>query len=464
MNKIFKRHLPQALPWLIVASAASAQTTVIVDNSSPGFSSSGIWSSSTAGSPTFAGTDHLVAPGLNSIVDNASPQFSKVGNWTVRTDGTRIYGANFLTAPVTPRFPHHYPVVIVDNKTNDTFTRGQVDWPTSQSLSGYHGEDYAAYEVTYQNVSKVTAMTYQSRTLYGGTGIRDVRLSARWPVSSTNASNAVVRVRLDSMPNSPQIAQYTVNQRTLSGEWQALGTFSVAGEDKLRIEFDATNADGRVIADAIKLEQVESSPVAAARWNLPTNGPGDFMVYARWPAFAGAGSGTPVWTLVGGQGTTTPGVGTNDLSQARVPGLWTAIGRVNLRGSQPNYVLLEDSGSTSSGVIAADAVVVTQYGYFPIVTWNVAVEGQTTDVYAQWSADSTRAADAQYAIAYWDASCTRQTLAVTVDQRDAGAATGAYLGRITTGACSLGRSIRVQLMPGSGVGTLSADAIRFVSF
>ncbi|WP_377155378.1 hypothetical protein ACFJIX_25255 [Roseateles sp. UC29_93] len=456
MNTYLQRRLPRVLACLLgSAAAAIAQTTTVVDNTSAGFTAGYAWTSSTAGSPTFAGANHLVASGLSNIIDNTSPNFSTIGNWSTLTDGTGIYGTNYLSAPMSSRSIYRYPAVVADNRSNSVYRFNNM-WAAGTTLSGYYGQDYAYIEPNFVNYPKIVQYEVDIFNQGGISGSRQMTLSAHWPTSSTNATNTVFRVRTYG---GALLAQYTVNQRQSSGEWKLLGpAFTASYESQLRIEVDATNADGRVIADAIRLDTVDSVPVNTARWQLPSNGPsGTQDVYARWPE--GGLNGLAVWTAVGGNGSSKPVL----TYQSQIGGRWIKVGEASLSGPQSNAVLLEES-TLNGGHLAADAIAYVPQSSFPSAQWFFNTGGAPTDIYVQWSADASRAPDARYIVTtYLGSSCAVVERAITVDQRDAGAATGTYLGRFTSDR-SCPAETKVELMPGNGVGTLSADAVRFVTF
>ncbi|MDH0867259.1 hypothetical protein [Mitsuaria sp. GD03876] len=462
MNRTFKRRLPLVLPWLVAASAAAAQTTV-VDNTSTGFTANYVWTSSTAGSATFAGPNHLVANGLANILDNTSPQFSTTGNWQARTDGIGMYGPSFvaMTAP-SARFPYHFPPRILDNDTYHGAEGGSNNWLGSTALAGYYGANYRYFDPATSTGDRVTKFRFVTESIGGISQMRTVQLSAHWPASPGNASNAIYRVR----NGAAVVAEHRVNQRQSSGDWAPLGQpFSIGSASDLTIEVDATGADGVVIADAVRLVSVDATLVNAARWQLPSmpwSMPVD--IYARWPQAYPLPSPYVAWTLVGGTGHEHNVIGNPDTAQAPADGEWRKLGRIDLQGTQSNYVLLEETGVGAQPVFA-DAVAYVPANAFPIASWESSAPGRAVDLYVQWSADATRSAEARYVVTHWasqnGACVSPRRFSVKVDQRDATLAAGTYLGRVPADQnCG---TTKVELVPGSGVGTLSADAVRFVS-
>lgn len=428
--------------------------TIVIDNSSASFTKTGIWSSSVSGTTSFVGVDHLLAtaPPPSAFVDNSSASYT--GSWSSSTALPRYFGADYAKAPAAYNRPVHLPEFVVDNETymkGFGTLHGASSWPAFTSAPGYYGKNYIAY-VPGQGLGLKTWYRFDIRPFANWSVSQTMTLQAHWPASPNNASNATIR--LLKWGNMSVVATYTVNQKVSSGTWFTLGTHTFDGAT-YAIEFDATGANGQVVADAIRVVSQDASPPNVAKWPLP-NVAGVHDVYARWPSspqndhFVG-------WTVTGGDGTDFPA----NINQRQGNGQWQKLGAVDLSGSQANHVLLEQFGGNTGGTLSADAVLYVPRNTLPTATWSIP-STSTADVYVNWSADSTRSAAAQYSVKTYipGAGCASQIQTVVVDQRVAPPGTGRHLGRFSSDLSCAPWS--VTLMPDGGGGTLSADAIYLV--
>lgn len=436
---------------LLGAAAPVCAGTIVVDHGSPDFYAQGQWIPSTAGTPTFVGGSHLVAQPLPSyaVIDNTSPQFSTFGSWSQAATLPGRFGTNYAAAPHLWSAPLSFPTVIVDNRSSSKtprHNRFSSSWNRGDSVPGVYGRDFAHSSPTAS--SKIANFVFALQGYANLGNEMPATVSAWWPADPGNASNTVIRL---TQGGTKLIAQWVVNQQQGGGQWNALGTVQLDPGVTYYLAFDATAANGRVVADAVKIES--TNPANSARWQLP-NYNGDYDVFARWPAQSGSEVFVG-WTIVGGDGSDAPSGST---SQRSYGGEWRKMGTVHLGGKQPNYAQVLQFGR-SSLPIQADAVAVVPRYSFPIATWKAAMVGSVV-VRATWAADASRAGDAKYVIHTYGANCAPQSRLVTVDQRIAPPPGGYVLGTVTnTGECTT--QIEVQLMPETGIGTLSADSVSF---
>ncbi len=175
------------------------------------------------------------------------------------------------------------------------------------------------------------------------------RVYARWPAHPNRAANAVFRVQTPS-----GIVPVTVNQQTNSGLWQLLGIYALdAGPTSITLD---DQADGYVIADAVKFEPEGAQPESAT-WSPALTTPARYDVYARWTALANRTTQAKyVITHQGGTATVTQNQQANGATW-NLLGTWTfAAGQgVRLEASEGGYVIADAlrfvpaAGQPSSG-------------------------------------------------------------------------------------------------------------------
>ncbi|WP_273208538.1 hypothetical protein [Marinobacter subterrani] len=116
---------------------------------------------------------------------------------------------------------------------------------TSSVTGGYIGENYVAMPAgTGEN--SVTWSFYDVSP-----GVQQI-LSAIWTSHSNRATNATYRVQYETQGGTLEELQFTVDQTSGGRNWQRLGVFT-PGSNQLTVSL-SNNANGYVIADALKLE------------------------------------------------------------------------------------------------------------------------------------------------------------------------------------------------------------------
>jgi len=193
---------------------------IIVDNSDPGFSATGNWSSSTSASG-FYGADYRVRPAGTisgtQILDNGASGTTKSGTWQTRTNPVGYYGANF---------------------ERSSQATAQYSWTLPVTTPGKH------------------------------------RVYVRHPSDSSFRSNANYQVTFAGGSQS-----YTVDQRSGGGAWRLLGTHTFTTTAQVTLTVGAGSTGNYLVADAVKILPIDSE---VARWSVPATR--SYDVYARWPA------------------------------------------------------------------------------------------------------------------------------------------------------------------------------------
>ncbi len=424
----------------------------IIDNGSPGYQGSLAWSDASAG--TAQGGSHQVAAGLTGVIDNASAAFTTQGVWQTASSRPSFHGSNYATAAADTSQARHASFVI-DNTTSTLYSRGCMQG-TSTTAPGYYGRNYVRVAPNIPALYKYCELRYNTQLPGNLGGSFPVAIYAHWPAHAEHASNAKITVLNSSYA---VVATFTVNQKVASGEWAYLGQVNqVAGT--VFIRFDATNANGIVAADAVKIEAANLSTSKLARWQLPQGLSGNQDIYARWPEWTSS-EAMPAWVLIGGDGST---LVRNGVSQRANGGQWRLLGRIHATGSQKNIVQLEHFGQT--GTLVADAVAHVPAGKFPSATWTHATLTGPFDLHVSWVADPGRTTKALYVVKTLfpqGSSCNFQTQLVRVDQTVAPAGGRLLLGSFTASSDPACGGATVTLMPDDKPGTLSADAVFFVT-
>lgn len=162
-----------------------------------------------------------------------------------RTDGSKLapeeidyYELQYLRADAAR------VEVVVDNAQSGFVAYGP-EVNNSSSTSGYIGEDYVAMPAgTGEN-----SATWFFDDLSPGT---EYRLSANWTSHPNRATDATYQVRYQASDSRLEEREYTVNQVSGGGVWRELG-FLTPVSSQLSVTL-LNDADGYVIADALKLE------------------------------------------------------------------------------------------------------------------------------------------------------------------------------------------------------------------
>lgn len=261
---------------------------------------------------------------------------------------------------------------------------------------------------------------------------------ARWTQHSNRASNARYTVADDSGASS-----ITVDQRQSGGQWNLLGAFSYTQGMQYQVSL-TDQADGYVIADAVRFIPVDAQPNAAS-WNISVGESGQYLVYARWTSHANRAANA-VYSLADDSGSEAVQV-----DQRLNGGQWNLLGTFDFSSDRNYRVRLTDE---ANGYVVADAVMVVPVdaGYNSFV-WNVTVpaSGQY-EVYARWTAHPNRATDAKYTVRH----DTGDALAVVNQQQN-----GAQWNRLGIFTFTRGGQYSITLTDQAN-GYVIADAIRLV--
>ncbi|MDK8464277.1 hypothetical protein QPL94_11935 [Marinobacter sp. SS13-12] len=134
--------------------------------------------------------------------------------------------------------------IISDNGSSGFVIYGP-DASTSTVTDGYVGENYVA-------MPSGTGDSYASWSVNDISPGTEYRLSANWTSYSNRATNATYHVQYETVNGNLDERQFTVDQTSGGGTWQELGSF-IPGSSQLTVVL-ANDADGYVIADAIRLE------------------------------------------------------------------------------------------------------------------------------------------------------------------------------------------------------------------
>ncbi|TBW58737.1 hypothetical protein EZI54_02380 [Marinobacter halodurans] len=132
--------------------------------------------------------------------------------------------------------------LIIDNTDSRTSSTGS--WSHSSTETGFYGDDYQ-WALSGDGSA---AFHWQP----GLTETATYTVYARWTAYSNRASDATYTVTSNGVQH-----QSIVDQRSNGGTWQSLGTFALGTDAEIALSNDA---NGTVIADAVKLVPSDSSP------------------------------------------------------------------------------------------------------------------------------------------------------------------------------------------------------------
>ncbi|MDR6227200.1 golvesin C-terminal-like domain-containing protein [Desmospora profundinema] len=200
-------------------------------------------------------------------VDIGTYEFNSGANKIVQTDdadGYVIADAIRLqkTAdqPPADADPEESHTVIIDNKDSDTSFKG--NWPSSKNVSGYYGSDYQPNAAGSGNDTFTWTLNPPKNGMY--------RVFVHYAAASDRASNAPYTVTYADGKTT-----YRIDQRKNGGKWVELGDFNFKQGTPGKVTL-SDDADGYVIADAVKFELVPHAQIvdntspgnkAVGEWN-----------------------------------------------------------------------------------------------------------------------------------------------------------------------------------------------------
>ncbi len=358
-----------------------APEALVVDNSDAAFTALGDWSSSSA-VPGYLGTDYLhhaadTNPLGETIIDNRDAAFSVTGEWPALSRGFGYYNTDYQ---------YHAPNdgatgTIIDNADADTEVIG--NWPAVTTAAGYQSN------FQYRQAgSGSNRFTWRANIPASGS----YRVYARWVADSNRASNAPYTITHDGGSTT-----VPANQRQSGGVWNLLGTFSFTqGVHAVSL---SDQADGYVVADAIKIVAVDAPP-SSATWTFNAPASKRYHVYGRWVAGSNRADNAPYTIAHDGGSTAVPA------NQKQNGGLWNLLGTFNFTQGLSYAVTVSDQ---ANGYVIADAVrFVPEETAANTAIWTFnAPASKHYRVYARWTADSDRAGNAPYSVAHDGGSTTR---------------------------------------------------------
>jgi RHS repeat-associated protein len=427
--------------YLWHAPTGLSPETIYLDNVGPEFSSTGFWGLSTwtGGGAPYAG-DFLYAkpdadPADTVTVDNESPGFSTFGDWATSTwtgGGGRFY-TNYRVISPTVASPD---AVVVDN-LDAGFSVSGAAWNSSTNTG--NGRLVGSNIFWLSNTAPSNTATW-TPTLPAA---KDYRVYAWWTSASDRASDATYTVHHASGSTAVQ-----VNQKTGRDQWNLLGTFSLAPGNNHRVEL-SNQANGVVMADAIQFFPVDGTPNTAT-WTPEIPQSQEYHVYAWWSQASDRAQNAPF--------TVHHAAGSDEIvvNQRTNGGQWNLLGTYPFAPGSGHRV--EVTNSEVNGGVNADAVKFVPVNPDPsapppTATWTPEISvAREYDVFAMWSADSTRPPDATYVVHH-----SGGTSSVVVNQRSNGGQWN-LLGTYTF-APESGHRIDLSQQPN---GFVIADAIQMV--
>ncbi|SFM53796.1 golvesin C-terminal-like domain-containing protein [Marinobacter zhejiangensis] len=165
-----------------------------------------------------------------------------------RADGTSLSTSDIAYYELSYQMAMAGEEQIVDNDSTDFISYG--GGRTSSSYKGYYGSSYFIMDPG----SGETTAEWQVYNLSPGV---QYELYGYWVASARRASNATYQFTYTDANGKQVTTSSVVDQRDNGSTWQLLGSFESSG-GQLTVKID-NNADGYVIADAIKVSAASSS-------------------------------------------------------------------------------------------------------------------------------------------------------------------------------------------------------------
>jgi len=224
---------------------------------------------------------------------------------------------------------------------------------------------------------------------------KQYHIYARWTAGANRATNANYIVSHDG-GDTPT----SMNQQANGGSWNLLGTYSFTQGNEYLVRL-TDQADGFMIADAIKVVPIDAPPNSAS-WLFVANQTGQHQVYAHWTAHPNRASNAS-YTVQHAAGST-PVV----VNQQTDSATWNLLGTFDFIQGETYSVTLTDQ---ADGYVIADAITVLPPDARPnSFSWKlpIATTGQY-EVYARWTSHANRASNARFTVQH-DGGETLHTL------------------------------------------------------
>jgi RHS repeat-associated protein len=467
------QHTPNQLP----------PEAIVVDNVDAGFALTGTWSTATSSGKY--GTDFRYAPANQAtpdsvITDNDAASTSLTGTWSTSTASGR-YGTNFRyssagtgsnTFTWTPTIPSSQQYVVYawwkasgTYATNAPFTiyhdGGSTTVSVNQQINGSRWYPLGTFSLTPGQNHRVVltndanglaiadaVMITPVGSVFRATWTPTIPQSDQynvygwWKANSTYVTSAPFTI-----VHGGGTTTVTVNQQTNGGQWNPLGTFSMApGQNHRVFMTDQGTGGDTVIADAVQVTRVGAPPpMAIFTPTLPARD--RYLAYARWYYFPSYANNAP-FVIQHEGGSTTVRMSQADSALSKK---WNLLGTFTLGPGQGHGIELHDDASAT---VIADAVEFVPESAVKTATWEIpdSIIAQTGSyqVYAKWPVRSDAATDATYTVSYEGG-----TQAVTVNQRVNGGQWN-LLGSFAFNASGSGYKVELAESPN---GKVTADAI-----
>ena len=175
-------------------------------------------------------------------------RYQEIGGWIAPAPQT-VTVAGGATTETTGTYEALPPPeeIIVDN-TDAGFAVLLGTWPTSKSVSGYYGANYAYAEAVGDETPTARAR-WSSAILAAGT----YRVYARWTANAARSRSAPYVIK----DGGTELATVRVDQTKNGGTFNLLGTFGFgAGGHVVELHNGASYPSAYVVADAVRFEKV----------------------------------------------------------------------------------------------------------------------------------------------------------------------------------------------------------------
>ncbi|MCU7860803.1 MAG: hypothetical protein KZQ86_13455, partial [Candidatus Thiodiazotropha sp. (ex Lucinoma kastoroae)] len=401
----------------------------VIDNDSSDFSTIGNWThSSSVGGYEGADYQYHAADGASpaaQILDNTDPSVTSVGNWFTSTHVAGYYqsdynirysgtGTNTFTwTPVIDTTGRYKVYARWTSQTNHasnvpytiTHNGGTTTVRVDQRIQGGEWNLLGTYDFTQGGQHSITLSDDADGTYVIADAIMVVPEdaagnTANWAFDISETGQYQVYAKWTANPNRASNASYvitddvtdtnmTVDQRTDGSIWNLLGTFNFSQGGHYQVSL-SNQADGYVIADAIKVVSVNTNPDTAI-WSFSVPQAGSHRVFARWTSNANRATDAQ-YTIVSDTGESTVSV-----NQQLDGGVWNLLGTNSFNDGVGYEVRLADQAASGE---MADAIQLLPIDATPNrFSWKMPIPqtGQYA-VYARWTAYPNHATNATYSI------------------------------------------------------------------
>ncbi|MCK4815486.1 RHS domain-containing protein, partial [bacterium] len=316
---------------------------IILDNQDGGVTFTGTWPVSTSVSGYYEANyqHHPAGSGSNSVT--WTPEIADAGDYEVYIRWT-THPNRASNAKYTINYDGGSETITVNQRENGGTWNHLGTFSFAVGTSGNIVLTDEADGYVIADSVKLVPVNAEPNTAIWTPDISEAgnyKVYARWTAHSNRASNTTYTIHHNGGTTS-----VVVNQQENGGTWNYLGTFAFLSGTSGKITL-TDEADGYVIADAVKLVPENGTEHNSVTWRTDIPEAGNYKVYARWTAHPNRATDAKYSINYDG------GSETVVVNQQENGGEWNLLGTFYFAADNSGSITLTDE---ANGYVIADAV------------------------------------------------------------------------------------------------------------